>query len=442
MNKMRHIKSHKGFTLIEFSIVMIISGLVLVAGMDLYKIYLKGQKKSGTYETMDKFNNAINSFYSAQKRYPCPADPALPESDPNAGLENCIAATPVGFNSGGIWKVAGRDVDFDSINENVLIGAIPYKTLKIGLEDLVPVTLPVQDDIATCNQIFFAGGVTPSYCTPTGAPMGSALEPRGNIRNTISSIDTLDAWGNRITYAVSEPLTSTAAGSFDVSYGTISVQTETGAQLTEPAGSAMWVLASHGEDGNGAYNAYGNIVAACGTVSADIENCNNDNVFVNGINVTVPGAGYFDDVIYYSVMRLSSLWTNAIEDAATGSKEGKDIINRNIGGVGIGLPLGTFPSEKLEVANKLRASNFMAQQTCNLVGTDCFDHGAFGAGHPTGKVCPPPATPGNVMVVTKIAGGNVQCDEVTIAPTATAQECAPGKAMLGINSDGFIICEP
>ncbi len=441
---MRHIKSHKGFTLIEFSIVMIISGLVLVAGMDLYKIYLKGQKKSGTYETMDKFNNAILSFYNAQKRYPCPADPALPESNPNAGVENCIASTLVGFNSGGIWKVAGRDANNDSIPDNVLIGSIPYKTLKIGLDDLRPYGADeyvLTDDVATCNNIYFVGGITPSYCTVNGTPMTSPIKPSGKITNVLSMANTLDAWGNRITYAVSERLTSNATLSFDVSYGAITIQTESGAQLTEPAGSAMWTLVSHGADGNGAYNSYGNIPVPCGAVSADVENCDNDDVFVNGIITDIPGAGYFDDIIYYSVLRLSSLWAPAYDNSIAGSEETRDIANLNIGGVGIGI--AGFPSERLEIANKLRAGgNAMALKTCDSTGLKCFDHGAFGSGHPTGAMCPPPVTPGNIQLVTRIADGTVKCTEVMIAPSPVAQECDPGKAMLGVDSTGIIICQP
>lgn len=447
MNKMRHIESHKGFTLIEFSIVMIISGLVLVAGMDLYKIYLKGQKKSGTYETMDKFNNALSAFYNAQKRYPCPADPTLPESNPSSGLENCILLTPLGSCSGGICKVPGRDTDGIGGPDAVLIGAIPYKTLRIGPEDLNPydttagIPNPVQDDVAICNKAFFAMTPIPAQCSP---PMLAPKEPRGALRDTLSSNDALDAWGNRMTYAVTAKLTKNTAGSFDVSYGAVTLQTESGQQLSNPAGSVMWALVSHGEDGNGAYNAYGKMPVPCGTISADTENCNGDSTFVNGIFANVPGANYFDDITYYSISRLSSLWTNAATNTTNGSNEALDITNRNIGNVGVGIPLGATPSQRLEVANKIRAAgNVMSQNICDSSGSNCFKQGYFG-GAPAAalqRVCPPPAA-GTINVVTKISGGNVQCTAVPIPAAFAAQTCPPGKDMIGVNHLGFIICTP
>lgn len=430
-------KKTRGFTLIEVSVVMIIAGLLMVAGMSLFSIYSKGQKRDGTYENMDKFNNALGAFYSAQKRYPCPADPALPESNPLAGVENCIALTAVGSNSGGIWKVAGRDADNNSIPDNVLIGSIPYKTLRLGPEDLNPYDTTVQDDIAICNSAFLAAAPIPPQCGVTLA----VKEPRGKIQDTMSAADTLDAWGNRITYAITEKLTKNTAGSFDVSYGAITVQTESGAQLSDPAGSVMWALISHGDDNNGGYNSYGNMVNACGTISVDIENCDNDSDFINGIIAMVPGATYFDDILYYSVSRLSSLWTNASDSGSipSGSNAALDVTNRNIGNVGVGV---AAPSERLEVANKIKANNFMAVQTCDSTGANCFDHGKFGVGHPTGALCPP-ATPPNISVMTAIVGGNVVCVDVPMAPVVAGQSCTtPGESMVGVNNLGFILCAP
>lgn len=425
--------NNKGFTLVEISVVMMISGLLFVAGVQIYEIYSKGRGKTGTYETMERFNNAMNTFYSFQKRYPCPADPSLSAGDPLAGIENCIPLTPIGGCSGGICKTTGRDADGNGTPDNILLGTIPYKTLTLGRNDLNPYDGIIKDDIALCNAAFIAAAPLPVNC-PVG--MGAMLKHESSI-NDLGSMDSLDAWGNQMSYTVTSRLTSNAVGVFDISYGALTVQTEVGAQLSDPAGSVMWVLVSHGKDGNGAYT-YDGIQKPCGTVSKDIENCNNNNVFINGITSLVSGTNYFDDMTYFSTSRLSSLWTNAQTNAVAGSDETIDIANRNIGNVGVGIPLGAVPSQRLEVANTIKAANVMSTKICNSAGADCFSQGSFG-GSP-GQLCGAPTVPNTIKVMQKIAGGSIGCVDVPMVPAVAAQTCPAGQAMKGVNNLGVIIC--
>lgn len=422
----------RGFSLLETAVVVTISGLVLSAGLQFYKIHIDSQRKKDTYAAQENFDNAVNAFYSFQKRYPCPADPALPTTDPQAGIENCISSTAVGACSGGICKVAGRDADGDGDPDDVLVGGMPYKTLKLGRDDLNPYDGVIQDDIAACNRIFLSAG---ALAPPCPATMSIVLEHATSTED-FTSEDAIDAWGNRMTYAVSSRLTSNAIGVFDISYGAITVETETGLSLSDPPGSVMWVAVSHGKDGNGAYDRSSTSINACGG-AADSENCDGDSVFASGIFSAVPGAGYFDDMIYYSATRLSSLWTNAQTNPVTGSNEALDITNRNIGNIGVGLPDGTVPTEKLEVANILRAQNFMSPTICDSAGVNCFDPASFGSS--TGSSCPPPAS-GTIQVMTKIANGGIQCTAVTLPTYVPAQTCPAGEVMRGINNLGAIIC--
>lgn len=425
MSKSRHIK---GFTLIEFAIVIAISGIMLSAAMELYSIYLKGKVQSATYETMDKFNGAINAFYSTQKRYPCPSDPALPESSPLAGIENCILATPVGSCSGGICKTEGRDADGNSVPDQILIGAIPYRTLKIARDDLKPYDGVIQDDIAICNKAVIAG-------SPLALPCSSSLMPSQASMADINSRDTFDSWGNRLTYAVSSRLTSNATGNFDVSFGAISVRTESGVELTNPPGSVLWIIVSHGDDGVGSYSSYGKKARACAGSSRDIENCDNDDIFINGIRIMVPGSTYFDDLTYYSVSRLSSLWTSAQTNSTAGSDETKDIANLNIGNVGIGV---STPSERLDVAGVIKAQNAISTQICDTAGLNCFNAGTFGAA--SGVYCPAASGPGKIQVMTAIKNGGVVCEEVNIVTAVSPSQCPIGQSMIGIDIFGNLVC--
>jgi hypothetical protein len=236
-------------------------------------------------------------------------------------------------------------------------------------------------------------------------------------------------------------------GVFDINLGAITVQTEATTpfipkQLTDPAGSAMWVLVSHGQDGNGAFRADG-VRRACGTAAKDIGNCNDDSIFINGVLSLGAGANYFDDMTYYSASRLSSLWTNAQTNAAAGSDEEKDITNRNIGNVGIGLAPGALVDERLEIANALRAKSVMSTKVCDSTTVDCFDQGKFGG--PDGRICDPALDPNPdpskyLMVATRIEHNQVRCDKLEMKKNGAAQACDPGEAVQGIDSLGKIIC--
>lgn len=427
-------RNNGGFTLVEFAIVIAIFGILLSSSIQLYSIYIKGRFQSSTYESMDKFNTAINAFYSTQKRYPCPAFPTLPEANPLAGVEQCAAAaaTAIGSCTNGLCKTTGRDADGNGTADQILIGSIPYKTLKLARDDFTPLDGTIQDDVARCNRAVIAGGAIPTAC-------GTASMQKSQAATTdINSRDSVDARGNRMTYAVSSRLTSNAAGNFDVSFGAISVQTETGVELTDPPGSVLWIVVSHGDDGVGSYTSGGKLTRACAGASKDVENCDNDDLFVNGIRIMVQGANYFDDLTYYSVTRLSSLWTSAQTNSTAGSNEDTDIANLNIGNVGIGV---ASPTERLDVAGAIRAKNFMSTQICGSGGTDCFNPATFGS--TAGTVCGAGSAANKVKVVTGIRNGNIVCDEeLTLASSVTPDVCPVNKEMIGVTTTGTIICEP
>ena len=61
---------------------------------------------------MSDVSGAIASFNGTNKRLPCPADPTLPPTDPNFGLEVCPpGSVTVGSCTGGTTGVAVRDAD-------------------------------------------------------------------------------------------------------------------------------------------------------------------------------------------------------------------------------------------------------------------------------------------------------------------------------------------
>ncbi len=89
-------------------------------------------------------DTAMGRFALQNGRYPCPADPALPEENPNAGVEYCQynamaainaaivpgpAGAPATCNAGGgFCRSLGTNGATDDGN-SILYGSIPYTTL-------------------------------------------------------------------------------------------------------------------------------------------------------------------------------------------------------------------------------------------------------------------------------------------------------------------------
>lgn len=131
---------------------------------------------------------------------------------------------------------------------------------------------------------------SPAVVTSSGVLIGAIPYKALNLSVDHSG----DAWGNKITYAVTQTLTN--SGTYMASNGTIRIQTPAGLISTE----AAFVLVSHGVDAKGAFrnNIAGTTpLVACGTAAGgtDFENCNNNNTFFSGQLNRTPGANYYDD---------------------------------------------------------------------------------------------------------------------------------------------------
>jgi prepilin-type N-terminal cleavage/methylation domain-containing protein len=161
---MCHSKSKHGFTLIELCIVLIISGLLLTAGLRAFNIYLRQQQVSETKSNIAAIQEALDGYAQANGHYPCPAPiDAAPDTAGYAAATNCAAAA-----GSGIAEVTGRG------GRKVRIGAIPVRTL--GLSD--------------------------SYMT--------------------------DGWSRRYTYAVTQKLATSTPATFDNADGGITIRDAAG----------------------------------------------------------------------------------------------------------------------------------------------------------------------------------------------------------------------
>ncbi|MFH1157996.1 MAG: prepilin-type N-terminal cleavage/methylation domain-containing protein [Pseudomonadota bacterium] len=452
---MRYSRYSGGFTLLELSAVLVISGLLLVAGMQSYDGYVKRQRFTETYERMNAIKASFSDFTNASNRYPCPADPSLDMTDPGAGIENCALmsfAVPIGTCVGGVCKVAGaRDTaaDGDTDTDPVLTGGVPFRTLRwasatASAADWVTSHGYVAGDIVWESSIPYkcmSDHVSAAaFATDLGAGMWGPLE--GDKRaNTMHMELVRDAWGHQFTYAVSGYMAQTAT--FDTSHGAVAVRNEFGRTLVQPTDGAHYALVSHGDNGFGAHNVNGSITFPCPASPAlEGNNCNGGSVFIDGLRSIVSGVGYFDDLVTYEAYVISRLW-----DYSKAFGFENTLYNLNKGNVGVGTD---NPAYKMDVIGPVRGDDVNTPLLCDYTHDSgnayCFDPDILGG--VTGIGCTT-ATANNIKLVTGIAGQNganpgyVLCSGDIPLPVLTpgGQTCPAGQFIVGVTLLGTIICE-
>jgi prepilin-type N-terminal cleavage/methylation domain-containing protein len=217
-----------GFSLIEMTIVIMIFGVLVATGVSFLTSYeLQAQNKM-VKDRLSALNVALQSHVERFGVLPCPSSlVALPGSkefgqamdcENQATSSRCAADQSYCIETGRSPKTLTNK---NQTSARVRIGAIPARQINVPFDM------------------------------------------------------TVDHWGNRIIYIVTENLAQTPK-IFQDHDGAISVVDENGHSVITPEGSAAYVLISHGEDGIGAVSFNGgSVVAPCSNQKAlDHENCN------------------------------------------------------------------------------------------------------------------------------------------------------------------------
>jgi len=249
-------KTEKGFTLVEMAMVILITGVFLLSGIVLLHSYLRQSHIKTTQGRMQAIETAINSFYQANGRLPCVASLTDLETAGTFGKEigypppaDCRTAVAAGVSSG-----TGKS----GVNK-VQVGAVPVRTLNLPDQDMT------------------------------------------------------DAWNDNFIYAVTAPMASAtlasgaATGVFlPVTTGEITLLDSKGHSVTNPAGSAQYVLISNGADRVGAFSG-GIQLGACTAGTTETPNCNvspappSPVTFAKTLlNSDVVGAGQYDDYVEFN----------------------------------------------------------------------------------------------------------------------------------------------
>lgn len=227
----------RGFTLVEVALVIAIGGIVLASFASALQVYARQSQAKLNQQKISSIRAAIDQFQADNGRYPCPALSTAAPDTPQFGREVADCANTAVPSQVGFESVPGRD------GRPVRIGTIPVRDLDLP------------DDI------------------------------------------TIDAYGQRYTYAVTELLTTPAFNSVE---GGIFVVDSNGNSVITPAGSAHYVIVSHGRDNLGAYTPQGILGPACPPIGArlDARNCSRTATYVRtDIRSTSQTATHYDDTV-------------------------------------------------------------------------------------------------------------------------------------------------
>lgn len=370
------INTNDGFTLIELAIVIVIIGLMVIPLLKMYEIYMIKEKMLITEENIDKARIPISLSYG---RYPCPSDRSLKPTDPNYGREKCTGISDcTSYSSQGICRATGlRDADGDGNNDTIVIGGIPF------------------------------------------------LDESGNPISSMQASYTIDSWGNKMTYAVTENLMKTQADTSNTfKLGVVSAINEHGNPTAGTNDDAQYAILSHGKDGEGAFSIEGQY-RPCVAGKTESENCDNDSVFVSALGFYEgSSAKYYDDTSYFYIRAPGYLWYNLISGAGDISPH---INNSNTGNVGVNT---TNPQYKLDVSGDISAKTTRTDELCDENGTNCIAASDF---NDLGT-CPAG------QLVTAIENKTVKCDYPKLTVSSGTAQCATGKFITAILTNGCIIC--
>jgi prepilin-type N-terminal cleavage/methylation domain-containing protein len=262
--------AEQGFTLVEVAMVVLIGGLMMTAASTLFLNYMKQAKIATTQARMQDIENAIADYLSVNSALPCVASMTEPRdsatgkfgrqlTDAVYGYADCITGANGEGIAKGVWSSTtsaspGRTVAVPpaaTANGQWAIGAVPTRTLNLPDEEMA------------------------------------------------------DAWGTRFLYAVSTA--QTVPGAYDVTTGVIYVEDGGANPVAVPAGSALYVLVSHGANRAGGYTLDGKQAVACGA-GLEAMNCGHTKSFKKTtLSSDQTGANFFDDYVIFHGITTSGI---------------------------------------------------------------------------------------------------------------------------------------
>ncbi len=402
----KKIKNEDGLTLIDIAVIMIIIGILLYPFLQSRRLSLESAKQASTQGAIGQISEAIEAYYFENGYYPCPARPTLGPNDPpdanniEFGDENRLP--PVAPATVGLCITDAGNVDIPNPGDTVYYGAVPFKALKLTLEQ------------------------------------------------------SLDAWNNKITYAVTatqtDPATFTPNGAITLIKEFEVISNANGEKCEAKDDDAVslapsprtysdlhLVLFSKGENALGGYTLDGISTGACPSgvnAARDSENCDNDDTFrlPTCIINPNPGANFYDDVFSLSA---TSDW-NTLPSKIWDTAQDPNNLGSVVGYIGIGNP---NPQHHVDVNGNIlsdtvdsdpnKKGNVHASIYCEAAGEKCFDPKSI-AGDDPNMTC------SNGSGMDGLGSNKAKC--IQKLPVGKKSSCPDGQVAKGLKANGEVTC--
>lgn len=280
----KNLKRHKnpnGFTLIELAIMLLVFSFIAASALTTRDESSGLGNQYKTQQKLQRIKTALAAYNTENSKIPCPADPSL-------AITNAAFGTADGAD-GNCGSSPGDCTDgvCESADGFVSIGMVPVRTLGLNVDDA------------------------------------------------------FDAWGNRITYAVTQAQTTatSSAGTVTVLHGmgdTAQADSHVGSnnnatyQITT---TASYVLVSHGNDGIGAYINSGSTTRVAGTAggyqAANIPTSGDsyNHIFLKlGAPPASASAAKYDDLVEWDT--LTSAVTDTCNSGTLPTPSGQTLLMR------------------------------------------------------------------------------------------------------------------
>lgn len=273
-------QDQRGFTLIELTIVILISGLLIGLFGNFLVNYNTTIKQKKVQSDLELISESIQRYLEANGKLPCPARFTDTTDDADFGREVDTVCTNVNGATAGVLH--------DATGGGVVTGSVPVRSINIPDEYIE------------------------------------------------------DPWGMRYSYAVSA-LQASEGTTYLATNGAISILDGNGNSLIQPAGNGSFVILSHGKNKIGGYTVGGVLFELCTTSGSvdERENCNGDATFLNTLLTSDDAASYFDDFLAYETgtflaprIPAGAVMAFDLTACPTGWSAFSDAVGRTIVGVG------------------------------------------------------------------------------------------------------------
>jgi hypothetical protein len=240
------------------------------------------QRREAARQKLAGVDTAIALFVSQNKRLPCPADGRIAGTAVGAGVEARNAGT-------GICQIGG-------VANTQTHGVVPWQTLGLAEPDVTDgwgnrLTYRVAPELVIANAMDLTA------CDPGGNPIAGLP---GGVCNPACAASTFpDSCTPPSTYTQNKGLKVRNLSSASLIMDP--------APATGPSTGAAYIVISHGENRQGAYDNFG-VLQASTVASGTLESANNaanvafvfaastaTSAFVDDFPVYADGAGHFDD---------------------------------------------------------------------------------------------------------------------------------------------------